>query len=122
MAFIVADLTSSGEPFESHKNEITIKNSELKFGENKCGGQIIVLGEIENNSSFTWEELKFEAVFYDQNGEKIDSGQDSDYFFMIPKNATTPYKLSFKRDLPEEKFSTFKVRILAGKEMKMDKF
>ncbi len=100
-----------------YKDQIVVSDTEMKFGVDKCdGATVAVLGKMTNNSDVSWDRIHIEVQFFDSDGGLIDTGQEMTYRFMIPANSTVPFKVSMKREFPEEQYASFNVRILFAKE------
>ncbi|MHC4543571.1 MAG: FxLYD domain-containing protein [Planctomycetota bacterium] len=105
-----------GEDFAPYRNQITIRKSELKFGETSHGPTVVVMGEIKNNSNLSWKDVQLEVRFYDNNNKLIDTDQKNKYSFVIPANDISTFKVSIPREFPEEQYANCKVRILSAKD------
>lgn len=110
-------MIKSRKSFSQYQDQIVITNTELKFGVDKCdGATVAVLGKMTNNSDVSWDRIQIEVQFFDSNKKLIDTAQEMDYQFMAPANSTVPFKVSMKREFPEEQYDSFNVRILFAKE------
>lgn len=105
-----------GEDFTPYRNQITINESELKFGETSCGPTVVAMGIMTNNSSLSWEDVQLEVRFYDKENELIDTDQKNKYSFVVPANDISTFKVSIPREFPEEQYASCKVRILSAKD------
>ncbi len=114
--FIPFKMFNPGEKFSLHKDRVQIIQSKLEFVENKCGATLVVLGKIRNDGELSWEEPQFEAIFFDNNHKLFDTEQDEKYDFLIPPKIEIPFKLTFSRDFPEERYSSFEIKIIDAKE------
>lgn len=99
--------------FSSYQDQIVITDTELKFGVDKCEGPTVaVLGNMTNNSDVSWEKVQIDVQLFDSNKKLIDTGQECSYKFLVPANSTVPFKVSMKKEFPEEQYDSFNVRIL----------
>ena len=114
--FIFINKITGGEKFDLHRDKVTITQPKLEFGESECGSDIVIIGKINNKSNFTWENPQFEITFVDEKNNLFDTGQDELYSFIIPANNEIPFKVSIKKQFPEESYNTYEVKILSAKE------
>ena len=110
---------SEGEFFSQYANTVAVIETKMVFG--VSGGEhksptVVVLGKIQNDSLISWDDIKLEACFFDKNGTLIDAIQKEKYSFMVASKDTSTFKLSFKREFPEEKYDSLKVRIISAKD------
>jgi len=119
--FLLHTTFSIGEPFEKHRGELLIKESEMKFGTetNSCNGPtVIVLGTFKNTSRFSWKEINVEVQFIGANGKLVDGGQKLLYSLEAPAGGEAMFKISMKREFPQEMYQNYKIRILSARESK----
>ncbi len=116
LSYFTAELVNPGETFENHRDTLIIKSTELKFGENDCGSTLVVLGEIENSGDVSWKDIQMEAIFYNKDGELIDTDQSKKYSFVVLKKSTSPFKFSIKREFPEEYYDKYKIKIMSARD------
>jgi hypothetical protein len=114
-AYFKSQIMGGEEAFNSNKDKISIVNSELKFGENKCGSLAIILGNIKNDAPISWQNPNFEIRFYDKDKKLFDTKQDDIYSFEIPANGTIPFKLSMPMNFSQDSYHTYEVKILSAK-------
>jgi hypothetical protein len=110
---------NSGEPFESHRDELVIKESAMKFGtqSNCCNGATVdVLGTLKNTSRFSWKDINVEARFYGEHGKLMDGGQKLQYSLEVPAGSEAVFKVSLRRDFPQEAYKTHTIKILSAKD------
>lgn len=103
-----------GEDFTSYRNQITISEPELKFGETSCGPTVVVMGKMTNNSSLSWKDVQLEVRFYDKNEKLVDTDQKEKYSFVVPANDVSTFKVSIPREFPEDQYTSSEVRILSA--------
>jgi hypothetical protein len=108
---------SEGEPFSLHTSAVSVVESKMVFGVSSCEHEsptVVILGKIQNDSPVSWEDVKLEATFFDEDGNLIDATQERKYFFMVAAKDQGTFKLSFKREFPEEQYDSFKIRIISA--------
>lgn len=110
------NMFSEGEDFTAYRNQIEIVKTEMKFGENKHGGSVAVIGTMINNSNVPWENVHLEVQFYDSEKNLIDTEQKGKYSFVVPANDSSTFKVSIAREFPEEQYDSCKVRVLSAKD------
>ncbi len=88
----------------------------MEFGESKCGQTVVILGMIENNSDLNWEKPNFEMIFFDKDKNIIDTEQEENYSFVLPSKEKVPFKVSIRREFPQELYDSFEIRIVTAKE------
>jgi hypothetical protein len=113
---VMAKIFERGEPFELYQGQIVVTNTEVAFGEMKNGPTVAVLGEIQNQSAVPWEEINLHAHFTDASGRTIDVASEEKYSYHLPANATSPFKLSFRREFPETNYARHTVRVRSAKD------
>lgn len=110
---------SEGEPFSKYAGAISIIETRMTFGVNGCehtSSTVAVLGKIRNDSNISWKEIKLEVSFFDKTGKLIDTTQQEKYPFTAPANDESTFKLSFKREFPQESYNSFKLRVISAKD------
>jgi hypothetical protein len=105
---------NQGEDFTPYRNQITISESELKFGETSRGPTVVVIGKMTNNSSLSWKDVQLEVRFYDKNEKLVDTDQKEKYSFVVPENDISTFKVSIPREFPEVQYANCEVRILSA--------
>lgn len=113
------EMFSKGEPFSSHAALVSIITPKMVFGvdgSEQNSPTVAILGKIKNESNVPWEDIKLEAQFFDKDENLIDTTQQEKYSFMVPAQDESSFKLSFKREFPQEKYVSFKVRIISAKD------
>lgn len=109
---------AEGEPFSQHAASLSINETQMVFGVNECehkSATVAILGKIRNESNISWKDIKLEARFFDKEGKMIDTTQDQKYI-TVPSNGESAFKLSFKREFPQENYDSFKIRIISAKD------
>jgi len=116
--YMVANMFDKGKDFTPYRNQITISNSELKFGEKKCDGTtaetVAVIGTISNKSSVPWKDVQMEVRFYDSNGRMVDSKQQKGYSTEVPADGNAAFKISTVREFPKEQYAKYDVSIISA--------
>ena len=116
LVFFSQAMFSEGEDFTEYRDQIEIVKTELKFGENRYGGSVAVVGTMINSSNVPWEDVYLEVQFYDSEKKLIDTTQDDKYAFIIPANDSSTFKVSITREFPEEQYDSCKVRIISARD------
>ncbi|MEW6159142.1 MAG: FxLYD domain-containing protein [Verrucomicrobiota bacterium] len=109
-------LFDEGEDFQNYSNEIQVAGSELAFGDSKSEATVAVLGTITNTSPVPWKDVHFHADFFDAQGKRVDVGQKEVFSFYLPANASTSFKVSFRRKFPVTNYVSHTVRIITAKD------
>lgn len=105
-----------GESFESYDAQIAVADTEIRFGDTKSGATVVVMGTIKNTSKISWKQIAFHVDFMDADGRRMDVAEKEEYFFRLPANATSSFKLSFRREFPEAEYKTADVRVVGAKD------
>jgi hypothetical protein len=113
---LISKTFDTGEKYAAYKDQITITESQLAFGEAKGGFTVDVIGTIKNTSPVSWKEIHFHADFFDGTGKRIDVGEKENYTYVLPANETSSFKVSFTREFAETNYSKFTVRIVTAKD------
>ena len=100
--------------FSSHSAEIAIVENKMEFGEDQCGPAVIVVGTVRNSSPVDWKDVRFQVDFFDQTGQLFDTGQQEQYTYRLPAGQSTSFKVSFRRQFPEKKYSKHTVRVVSA--------
>jgi len=116
MLFVFATIFDTGENYEGYKNQIVITDSQITYGDTKSGATIAVMGTIKNTSPVSWKEIQFHTDFFDAQGKRTDVGEREDYSFRLPANATSSFKVSFRREFPETNYVKHDVRVVSAKD------
>ena len=109
----------SGEPFEQHRGELLIKASEMKFGtETNCchGATVDVLGTLKNTGRFSWKDINVEVQYLGADGKLVDGGQKLQYSLEAPPSGEAVFKVSMRREFPQDIYKDHKIRILSAKD------
>jgi hypothetical protein len=108
---------SRGEPFELHRADLQIKEAQMTFGNvTNCGPTVAVLGTFKNAGRFSWKDINVEVQFFGADGKLIDGGQRMQYALEAPAGGEAVFKVSMKREFPQESYKDYKIRILSAKD------
>ena len=120
MMYLVASMMDRDEDFKPYRDQITISDSELKFGEKKVCDTVFetvaVIGTMSNSSSIPWKDIQIEVQFYDSNGKMIDSEQQKEYPFEVPADGNAAFKVSTQREFPREQYVSYKATIISARD------
>ncbi len=114
--YMLENTFDKGEDFTPYRNQITVTNSELEFGEKKSGETVAVIGTMSNKSPVPWKDVQIEVRFYDSNGKMIDSEQQKDYPFEISADGNAAFKVSTLREFPKEQYVKYGVSIISARD------
>jgi len=114
MVYVFSKMLDKGVDFAPYRSQVTISDSELKFGEKKSGETVAVIGTMSNKSPVPWKDVQIEVRFYDSNGKMIDSKQNKDYPFEVPANGNAAFKISTLREFPKEQYVKYDVTIISA--------
>jgi hypothetical protein len=107
---------STGENFESYKDQIVVTDSQIAFGDTKSGATVAVIGTIKNTSKIPWKDIYFHVDFFDAAGKRADVGEHEDYEYSLPASDTSSYKVSFRREFSETNYMKAVVRVGGAKD------
>jgi hypothetical protein len=113
---MMKDLFRGGEEFRRYVDRIVITDSKIEFGYDDCSAIVAVLGHIKNATDVDWTDVRFAVDCRDAQGNLMDTGQDKQYSFEIPANEEIAFKVSFRREFPQESYSVHSIRILSAKD------
>ena len=114
--YMFVSMFDKGKDFTPYRNQITISNSEIRFGEKKSGETIAVVGTMSNSSSIPWKDIQIEVRFYDSNGKMVDTEQQKDYPYEIPANGSAAFKVSTLREFPKDQYAKYDVVIISAQD------
>lgn len=109
-------LQDRGEDFEAYRDQISVAESQLAFGEIKSGPSVAVLGTIKNQSRIPWKDIRFQVDFFDANGKRIDVGHKEQYTYYLPAGESLSFKLSFPCEFPQTNYVKHAVRVITAKD------
>ena len=107
-----------GRDFQPYRDQIEVTQSEIKFGQDNCGPTVVVLGTVRNQSDVTWKEVQFAAQFFDKDNRLVDAGQENKYLFVFPANDECAFTVSFRRQFPQEQYTTCKARVVSARDVR----
>lgn len=114
---LIHRIFSSGEPFDLHRDELRIKESHMTFGAvTNCGPTVAVLGTFENTSQFSWKDINVEVQFFGADAKLMDGGQRMQYSLEASAGGEAVFKVSMKREFPQDSYKDYKIRILSAKD------
>lgn len=93
-----------GKSYEAYKNQITITETQLVFGETKSSKTVDVIGIIKNTSPISWKEIHFHVDFLNEMGKRIDVADEEKYDFYLPANGTSSFKVSYRMEFPRTNY------------------
>ena len=102
--------------FNENRQLLTIKNSKMDYVVRECGGFISILGTITNNSPVAWENIYFEARFYNSNNELIDSISDNDYNLVALANSDSTFVIDGKAHKSKNEYDHYDLIIKKARE------
>ncbi len=109
------DISSTGEPFRRHADEVTVINSKIRFDEDDSSSLVVVAGRIRNASPRTWNKARLQVEFLNAKGELFDAGQESEYRSpSLPAGQEVAFEASFRRQFPEEEYAAHRVRVISA--------
>lgn len=114
----ISTIFDQGEPYENFRDQIVITESQIAFGETSSGATVAVMGTLQNTSPVSWKDIQFHIDFLDASGRRIDVGERENFQTRLPANASSTFKVSFRREFPETNYAKHTVRIMAAKDAK----
>ena len=103
----------------AHSRPIGIQarsESKMHFSEEDPHAHISVIGNVTNSSEITWEDIHFEAQFFDSAGKLIDVITDTDYALVIQANGQSVFRVRGRADKPKELYDHFEIQIKKARE------
>lgn len=110
---------SEGEPFSEYAHNVSVVDAEMAFGVGSCEHEsttVALVGKIQNDSLVSWKDINLEAAFFDAEGNLVDAVQRNQHSFVAAAKDSSFFKISFAREFPEEKYTTFSVRVVWAKD------
>ncbi|WP_411991107.1 hypothetical protein [Agarivorans sp. DSG3-1] len=108
--FLVFSTTS----FANEDSSLAIDNSSVIMSDYKDSVWVSVVGEIKNSGTYPVEDVILEIRFFDDKGNLIDAITESLYSIVIPRNDSVVFKLGTSATMPEESYSSHKVRVISS--------
>lgn len=118
--FLMHKTFSSGEPFEQHRDELQVKEAHMTFGNiTNSGPTVVVLGTFKNTGRFSWKDINVEVQFLGADGKLVDGGQRLQYSLDAPAGGEAVFKVSMKREFPQDLYKDYKIKILSAKDSRV---
>ena len=114
MQSVLGRMVREWEPFQKHSQEIIIVEDKMAFGEDQCGPMVIIVGRVKNATQVDWKDVRFQVEFLNPKGQFFDTGQQQAFTYRLPAGQVTPFKISFRRQFPEEQYASHKVTIISA--------
>ena len=102
--------------FSDNKSLVVVKDSKVSFTEKECGTTVSIIGTITNNSEESWKDFNFEAQFFNENNELIDTVSDQNYDLILLPNDDGTFKVTGAADKSEASYNHHKVIIKDARE------
>jgi hypothetical protein len=118
MLIVISNIFERGENYEVYKDQISVSDNKIFFGDSKSGATVAVIGTIKNTSKVSWKEVKFHVDFFDAAGRRADVGEKDDYSFTLPASGTSSFKVSFRREFSETNYVKPEVRVVGAKDVR----
>ena len=115
---IFKPLFDSGEDFGLYAEQIKVMESRIAFGESNSAPVVTVLGTMKNESGIDWTEVQFQVDFLNSEGNMVDAGQQREYFYVLPAGEESSFKVSFRREFPESRYASHRIRVIYAKDAK----
>lgn len=112
---LIGSMFSPGD-FEDNKNLIKIENSNFNYAVKDCGAQISVIGTIQNDSETTWKDVYFEAQFFNDKNELIDTISENEYDLVLSSKESTSFKITGAADKVQSSYDHHKIIIKSARE------
>lgn len=107
--FAHATSAQSANPGEIVNDRITVKTWE-------SGSYVFTIGEIQNNSDATLDDIIVEARFFDADGELIDVTVERLYSVRVPPAESVAFRLQSLALADQEDYVSHQVRIVSASE------
>ena len=114
VASMTSTMFAAGERFQTFAGDITVEETKVRFGEDQCGPAVVVIGKIKNLSPVDWKDMRFQVDFFNSKGELVDNGQQEAFTWRLPAGEETSFKVSFRRQFPEQEYASHKVRVISA--------
>ena len=115
MWFFMIPILSKSD-YSDYHNSLTVSESKMHFSETGSHAHISVIGNVTNSSEITWEDIHFEAQFFDSAGKLIDVITDTDYALVIQANGQSAFRVRGRADKPKELYDHFEIQIKKARE------
>jgi len=105
-----------GRDFKQFQSQILISNPEMHFGASTNGNFISTIGQMQNQSPYSWKNIQLEVQYFDKDGRLIDTRMDERYGYVLPAGETQSFRIRGPADKPEAAYITQKVFVRAAKD------
>lgn len=112
---LIGSMFSPGD-FDDNKNLIKIENSNFNYAVKDCGAQISVIGTIQNDSETTWKDVYFEAQFFNDKNELIDTISENEYDLVLLSKESTSFKITGAADKDQSSYDHHKIIVKSARE------
>ncbi len=102
---------SAARDFADYKDQLVVSESRMVFGEDEWGPTCSVVGQVRNNSRFTWEHVEIDAMFLDEAGKLVDVASASAFGEHILPGGERGFKAETRAALPPEQYASYKVHV-----------
>ena len=102
--------------FSDNKSSFVVKDSKVSFTEKECGTTVSIIGTITNNSEVSWKDFNFEAQFFNEDNELIDTVSDQNYDLILLPNDDGTFKVTGAADKSKSSYHHHKVTIKDARE------
>ena len=125
MAFLIMFMVllkkeiTEGENFAPYKDQLSVTDTKIKFGEKESRGPtVVILGTLTNTSNISWKNIHFEVKFFNAKGEHVDTDNEREYFLLVPAKDSVSFKVSLSREFPEKEYNACSVRVVSAKDVR----
>ena len=107
---------------EDFGGDITISNTTFHFSEGERCSYISCIGQIENNSDETYENLVIEVNYFNNNGDLIDTITDELYASVLGPYKTITFRVRDSADKSADQYSKHSVKLTSADKMCVDDY
>jgi hypothetical protein len=115
MASIMYDVFHKGAVFQPSES-ISVVESTLHYSEQKDYPYISCIGTLRNHTEVAWEDLHFEARFFNSAGQLIDTLSDHDYSLVLRPHSEAAFRVRGRADKSADQYATHKVEVTWAKD------
>ncbi|MCB9973544.1 MAG: hypothetical protein H6854_03170 [Rhodospirillales bacterium] len=94
-------------------DDISISDSSIRFKTDNYGVYAVVIGNLTNNTPYTWKGVSFELSLYNANDELMDTMQLRDYG-VFSAGKSLKFRLQTPVDIKENEYDHFKLKLIAA--------
>lgn len=117
LIILLADSVYAYPEEKTNFNEsLRITKSELNFSQNESWHFITCIGEIENLSAVTWDNIVIEVLYYNSSGKIIDTVTEHLYSSVLPANDKVSFRIRSQADKNKEEYVNHSARITSAEE------